>query len=126
MARKLAAQRARLNESKGLARSGGDNKRRSKQPRRTFGFGKAEESLTGDPTSTETQRRREQVTGVAGEGPSEREVVKSNDAAESAELDYSQRYEQYKKTAESVLQQEELPLGHRETIRRYFEAIAVE
>jgi hypothetical protein len=126
MARTLASQRARLNESKGLARSGGDNKRRSSQPRRTWGYGKAEESLTGDPTMTDTQRRREQVSGIAGDGPSERDVVKSNDPAESADLNYSQRYEQYRQTAESVLQQEQLPLGHRETIRMYFEAIAVE
>jgi hypothetical protein len=127
MARKLAAQRARLNESKGIARSGGDNRRRSNQPRRTWGYGKAEDSLTGDATSTETQRRREQVSGAAGDGPSEREIVKSNDAGNSdVDLDYSQRFEQYRQTAESVLQREELPLGHRETIRKYFESIAVE
>ncbi len=127
MARKLAAQRARLNESKGIARSGGDNRRRSNQPRNTWGYGKAEDSLMGDPSSIETQRRREQVTGVVGEGASEREIVKSNEATgAAAELNYAQRIEQYQQRAESVLQQEELPLGHRETIRRYFESIAVE
>lgn len=124
LASALAKQKAKLNEAKGVARSGGKNRMRTRQPKNTWGRGASPETLNDQPTNIETQRQREELTGVVGEGPSERQVVESSETTEQgAAAEYSQRFERFERAAEAVLEQEDLPIGHRQTIRDYFEAI---
>ena len=42
---------------------------------------------------------------------------------QEAQRDYRATYDKYRKISEAVLDSEPIPLGHRQTIRRYFEAI---
>jgi hypothetical protein len=71
-------------------------------------------------------RQQQQITGTAGEGPSEREVSHSPEGHETVTRQSREVYREYRKRAEEVLQSEALPLGHRQTIRRYFESIRPE
>ena len=40
-----------------------------------------------------------------------------------ATREYQQKYNEFRKMTEAVLDSEPLPLGHRQTVRRYFESI---
>jgi hypothetical protein len=57
------------------------------------------------------------------EGETEIETTHSPEGKQQAARDYRATYDKYKKISESVLDSEPIPLGHRQTIRRYFEAI---
>ena len=63
------------------------------------------------------------MTGQEGEGPSEIETTHSVEGRQQASRAYRDAYQKYRKLSESVLDSEPIPLGHRQTIRRYFEAI---
>lgn len=79
---------------------------------------------TGDAkTKLDSTRRDEDLTGIAGDGPSERETLSSAATRQDAARAYSERYAEYRKQMEAVLDREPLPLGHRETVRKYFESI---
>ena len=60
---------------------------------------------------------------MAGDGPSEREVTSTPEAEQDATRAYSDKYVEFRKKMEEVIDSEPLPLGHRETVRRYFESI---
>jgi hypothetical protein len=51
------------------------------------------------------------------------ETVRSTEGREQAGRTYRDVYEKYQKESQAVLDSEPIPLGHRETIRRYFELI---
>lgn len=76
-----------------------------------------------EKTKLDSTRRDEDLTGLAGEGPSERETLSSAEARQDAARSYRQRYAEFRKQMEAVLDREPLPLGHRETVRKYFESI---
>ena len=57
------------------------------------------------------------------EGPSDVETSWSAEGRERARRSYREVYEEYRKLSEAVLDSEPIPLGHRQTIRRYFESI---
>ena len=124
----LAAQLAMLARSKrncvGNA-NGGENVNRSDSPQDTWGRGASKQPL-GEQTQIESTRRKEELTGVHGAGPSEREVSRAAEGREQATRATREQHEEYRKRVEAVLQSEDLPLGHRETIRRYFESIRPE
>lgn len=64
------------------------------------------------------------LTGKQGEeGEIEVETTTSPEAKQEAARGYRESYEKYRKLSESVLESEPIPLGHRQTIRRYFESI---
>ncbi len=79
---------------------------------------------TGDKkTRLDSIRRDEDLTGIAGDGPSERETLSSTATRQDAARSYRERYATYRKQMEAALDREPLPLGHRETVRKYFESI---
>lgn len=80
-------------------------------------------NLFGEKTELASNGNREQLTGQAGEGPSEIETSTSPEGREQASRGYQERYEKYRKLSEEVLEGEPIPLGHRQTIRNYFELI---
>ena len=45
------------------------------------------------------------------------------EAKEEARRAYRETYDKFRKISEAVLESEPIPLGHRQTIRRYFESI---
>ncbi|MFH5803442.1 hypothetical protein [Alienimonas sp. DA493] len=102
-----------------LARGQGN---RSDSPSNNFGMKDA--GNVNDPASLlNGNRTQEEVTGVAGDGPSDYETSKSPEGRETARRGYAERYSEYQKRSEEVLENEAIPLGHRRLIRDYFEAI---
>ncbi len=124
----LNCQLNRLSECKSCCQSecnknGGNGVAKSNSPKNTWGKG-ASNSPTGDEkTSLDSQRKQENLTGMAGDGPSEREVTSTPEAEQDASRAYSDKYVEFRKKMEEVIDSEPLPLGHRETVRRYFESI---
>jgi hypothetical protein len=57
------------------------------------------------------------------EGEVEIETSHSPEGQQQAQREYRANYDKYRKISEAVLDSEPIPLGHRQTIRRYFEAI---
>ncbi len=100
-----------------------DKVAKSDDPTNKAGKGASNQPTGETKTSLESNRQREDLTGIQGEGPSEREVSTSPEGEQTAARTYSQRYTEYKKQMEEVLDSEPLPLGHRETVRKYFESI---
>ena len=68
------------------------------------------------------QRNRDQVQGQADEGPSEIETTHSPEGRQLASASYRESYAKYRRKTEAALNSEPIPLGHRQTIRRYFGA----
>ena len=58
-----------------------------------------------------------------GEGDSEFESTSSPEGEQEAQRAYKEVYQKYRKLSDAVLDSEQIPLGHRQTIRRYFESI---
>lgn len=123
----LSCQLNRLSECKGCCQGEcktiGNSIAKTKSPSNQWGNG-ASNSPTGDEkTSLESQRKQENITGMAGDGPSEREVTSTPEAEQDATRRYTEKYVEFRKKMEEVIDSEPLPLGHRETVRRYFESI---
>ena len=60
---------------------------------------------------------------MQGEGSSERETTQSAEGEQDAARSYQAKYTEFRKQMEEVIDGEPLPLGHRETVRKYFESI---
>jgi hypothetical protein len=74
-----------------------------------------------------SQARHEKLTGQLGdEGDTETETIQSPESEQAAQRAYREKYLEYQKLSEAVLDSEPIPLGHRQTIRRYFQAIRPE
>ncbi|QDU79156.1 hypothetical protein Pla110_08610 [Polystyrenella longa] len=100
----------------------GMNKKKSTSPSNTFGKATSG-NLFGDATKINTNRNRQEIKGQAGDGPTETETSNSPEGREMAGRSYNEVYEEYQKISETVLDSEPIPLGHRQTIQRYFELI---
>jgi len=78
----------------------------------------------GERTPGLGANQKEKLTGQQSEdGDVEIETTHSPEGSQDAQREYRQNYAKYKKITESVLENEPIPLGHRQTIRRYFESI---
>ncbi len=103
--------------------NGGNCVAKSNSPTNSWGRGASGKPLGEEKTSLDSQRNRQEITGVHGDGPSEREISFSPEGRELATREYEQKYNEFRKMTEAVLDSEPLPLGHRQTVRRYFESI---
>ncbi|MEQ1903332.1 MAG: hypothetical protein ABL888_04030 [Pirellulaceae bacterium] len=123
----LGCQLNRLAECKGACQcnKSGPNEKvaKSDSPSNNWGTGKSGQPTGDEKTKLDSTRREENVTGISGDGPSERETSTTLEARQDASRNYKERYAQFKKEMEQVLDSEPLPLGHRETARKYFESI---
>lgn len=123
----LGCQLNRLSQCKGNCQNPGQcmgNKVvKSDTPTNKAGQGASNEPTGENKTQLDSNRNRDDITGVQGDGPSEREVSSSPEGEQTSARTYSQKYSEYKKQMEEVLDSEPLPLGHRETVRKYFESI---
>ena len=80
-------------------------------------------NVLGNKTKLQANRKVEEITGNPGEGPSEMETTHSPEGKQKSATAYKENYQKYKKMSEDVLDSEPIPLGHRQTIRKYFELI---
>jgi hypothetical protein len=123
----LALKTAALSECKGQCQNpnpGPKIRLTKKSDRPTNNWGRAISGNTdGEKTKLDASRKQDYVPGQAGEGPSETETTHSPEGREIASRQYSEMYQKYRKMTEAALNSEPIPLGHRQTIRRYFELI---
>lgn len=124
----LGCQLAKLGECKSNCagncnKNGGNKVARTKSPSNNWGTGVSGQPLGDEATRLDGRRNREEITGMAGDGPSEKEVSHSPEGRQEAARSYREAYQKFRKETEAVLESEPLPLGHRQTIRTYFESI---
>ncbi len=113
-----------------------DSKQKTKDAKLAMRFRKTERSKSpssdwgasisgneGIPTNLAANREQKDITGNPGDGPSEMETTHSPEGRQAAARQYRQSYQKYRKLSEAVLDSEPIPLGHRQTIRKYFELI---
>ena len=97
-------------------------KRRSDEA--TTNWGKSQSgNIDGAATELESQRQRDEISGLLGEGPSEKEAQEGQQHAERSRREFRDVHQEYEKVSEAVLESESIPLGQREHIRRYFRSI---
>jgi hypothetical protein len=80
-------------------------------------------NVNGPKTERKSNRDLKEITGTPSDGESEVETTHSPEGRETAGRAYKEVYQKYRKMSEAVLDSEPIPLGHRQTIRRYFELI---
>ena len=124
--RLLAAEVEDLNERKGRCQNNslarGRRPEKSRSPSSNFGLATSGNVL-GEKTNMLSKRNVEEITGDPGDGPSEMETTHSPEGRQMASRGYREAYQKALKKSEAVLDSEPIPLGHRQTIRRYFESI---
>lgn len=82
------------------------------------------EAVQGARTELTSKREEQKIQGQKSEqGDSDVETISTTEADEQAKRDFKEVYQKYRKLSDAVLESEDIPLGHRQTIRRYFEAI---
>jgi hypothetical protein len=97
---------------------------RKKSDKPTSNWGMAISGNTdGDRTKLDASRQREQVHGEMAEGASETETTHMPEGRQTASRAYREQYQKYRRMTEAALNSEPIPLGQRQTIRRYFELI---
>ena len=97
--------------------------RKSTQDSNKIGKAASNKPLGAEATKLDSKRREENLTGMQGEGDSERETTQSPEGEQDAARSYQAKYTEFRKQMEAVIDSEPLPLGHRETVRKYFESI---
>ena len=100
----------------------GKKKQKSNNPSNNWGMSESG-NIDGNSTSLSSAATREQITGRSGEGESEFETSSTSEGRQEAQRGYKEVYQKYKKMSDAVLENEQIPLGHRQTIRKYFESI---
>ena len=88
-----------------------------------WGLGKSDNE-PGDKTSKLKSAHKMNLKGQQGDSEVvEVETIESAEQKQEAVREYRKQAKKYEQLSESVLSEETMPLGHRQTIRRYFESI---
>lgn len=113
-----------LGECKGECECEGKSQAQGKKPGgKKWGLGASGNEL-GERTPNLGARQEQRLTGKqSDEGDVEVETTHSPEGKQQAQREYRANYDKYRKISEAVLESEPIPLGHRQTIRRYFESI---
>jgi hypothetical protein len=123
----LGCQLALLSQCKGQCKSNKSGYCKkvalSDSPSQNWGMGESHKPLGDKKPDLDGNRNRDDITGIAGDGPSEKEISHSPEGRQEAARGYRQVYNEYQKKSEAVLESEAFPLGQRQIIRNYFEAI---
>ncbi len=83
-------------------------------------------NINGPNTQLESQRQMARLTGQLGEdgaSETETETTAAPETPQQAQRKAQDAFNRYQKMSDAVLDSESIPVGHRETIRRYFERI---
>jgi hypothetical protein len=122
----LEAEVERMNEGKNNAKEGMRARffmpYKSNSPSSDWGL-EVSGNVLGNKTNLLSQRNLEAITGNPGEGPSDIETTHSAEGRQQGSRAYRDVYKKYQRLSEAVLDSEPIPLGHRQTIRRYFQLI---
>lgn len=102
-----------------------NKKQKSTSPKNTFGMSTSG-NIDGEQTELNAKRNEEKITGQQGDGESDIETTHEVEGQQQAARGYKDVYQKYRKISETVLDSEEIPLGHRQMIRKYFELIRPE
>ena len=94
----------------------------SNQPTDSAG-NKTSESQLGKLTSLDSTLNLEHITGVQGEGSSTVQTEKASAEGQESSLSYKDAYMKYQKLSEDALTEEQIPLGYKFYVKRYFESI---
>lgn len=84
---------------------------------------KTSASQLGQVTSLDSVLNLVQITGVQGEGASTVQTSKASAEGQQSAVSYKDAYTKYQKLSEDVLTQEQIPLGYKFYVKRYFESI---
>jgi Skp family chaperone for outer membrane proteins len=78
----------------------------------------------GDKTAMLSSSNKMNITGQESpDGEVDIETEKAQESEQKAVREYRQNADKYEALKESALESESIPLGHRQTIRKYFEMI---
>lgn len=80
-------------------------------------------SQLGELTSLNAALNLTRITGVQGEGESAVQTVASSPEGQQSGVSYKEAYTKYQKLSEDALTQEQIPLGYKFYVKRYFESI---
>ena len=80
-------------------------------------------SQLGELTSLDAALNITRITGVQGEGESAVQTVVSSPEGQQSGVSYKEAYTKYQKLSEDALTQEQIPLGYKFYVKRYFESI---
>ena len=106
----------------GVCKSAGLTYAQSTSPSK--GAGKATSaSQLGQLTSLDSALNLTRITGVQGEGASAIQTVASSAEGQQSSVSYKDAYAKYQKLSEDALTQEQIPLGYKFYVKRYFESI---
>ena len=123
----MACQLNRLAQCKsacrGACKNPGSCISKSDSPSQKWGKGASNQPTGDKATKIDSTRQEEQLSGVQGDGPSESEILEAPEGEQDAARQFAKKYTKFRSQAEAVLDTEPLPLGHRETVRQYFENI---
>lgn len=121
----LKKQSDKLGESKANCQGNSPEKgnQLAKKPSQKAGQG-TNSNVQGDRTDLASKRNEEKIQGQKGDqGDADTETLTTTEANEQSKRELKEVYHKYRKLSDAVLESEDIPLGHRQTIRRYFEAI---
>lgn len=123
----LDAQLEQVARAKGQVRGDrpGDSEQQSDRSSDTWGKGTAGDPAGGEDDRLQVTRQREemQIDPQEGSPPGRRERTIETADAQSSQRSLQMRTREFQQQSEQAIAPEDLPVGHRETIRRYFEAI---
>ena len=108
--------------SKGVSTATGLTYKLSNTPSTGIG-NKTSASQLGGLTSLDSVLNLEKITGVQGEGASTVQTSKASAEGQQSAISYKEAYTQYQKLSEDALIQEQIPLGYKFYVKRYFESI---
>ena len=80
-------------------------------------------SQLGELTSLDSALNLTRITGVQGDGASAVQTVASSPEGQQSTVSYKDAYTKYQKLSEDALTQEQIPLGYKFYVKRYFESI---
>ena len=109
-------------QGKGINPATGLTKMLSNQPGQSAG-NRTTESQLGQQTSLDSTLNLQNITGVQGEGSSTVETSKASAEGQESALSYKDAYMKYQKLSEDALTEEQIPLGYKFYVKRYFESI---
>jgi len=112
-------------QSCGDGQCGGSCSGSEQQGGKEAGTAAAGNPMSGEETSLDSARQRQDLTGMMGsQGDSEIERLQSSEAPqEQSQRDLRAAFQDFQRMSEAVLESEPIPLGQRQMIRRYFESI---
>ena len=95
----------------------------SQSPSNTAGTATSAGQLGQQAISLDSTLNLEQITGVQGEGSSTVQTSKTSAEGQQSAVSYKDAYTKYQKLSEDALTEEQIPLGYKFYVKRYFESI---